>query len=425
MENYKMAEKMSNVHSDIRGPLFVEAMKMQEEGIPVLKLNTGNPAAFGFGLPESIKNALTGHLEEGVGYCDFQGMKKSREAICEYERKKGIKGITPEDVFIGNGVSEVVSFALPPLLNDNDEVLVPAPSYSLWGNSVYLAGGKPVFYLCDEQSEWYPDMADIRSKITPKTKALVVINPNNPTGALYPEEVLRQLAQIAREFHLILFVDEIYDRLVMDDLTHISLASLAEDIPVVTMNGLSKSHCLCGYRCGWMVISGPRHLTEEYRKGVVKLTSMRLCANTLGQMVIPAALEDMETPAAMVRPGGRIYEQRKATIEELKKIDGLSFVKNSGAFYVFPKLDIRKFQITDDKKFAKDLLYATNILLVPGSGFDWNAPDHFRIVMLPDKEVLSDAVRKIGSFLDGYNQKRVSIQSVYTHPKSFRKNNIF
>lgn len=421
MKNYKMAEKMSNVHSDIRGPLFVEAMKMQEEGIPVLKLNTGNPAAFGFGLPESIKNALTGHLEEGVGYCDFQGMKKSREAICEYERKKGIKGITPEDVFIGNGVSEVVSFALPPLLNDNDEVLVPAPSYSLWGNSVYLAGGKPVFYLCDEQSKWYPDMADIRSKITPKTKALVVINPNNPTGALYPEEVLRQLAQIAREFHLILFVDEIYDRLVMDDLAHISLASLAEDIPVVTMNGLSKSHCLCGYRCGWMVISGPRHLTEEYRKGVVKLTSMRLCANTLGQMVIPAALEDMETPAAMVRPGGRIYEQRKATIEELKKIDGLSFVKNSGAFYIFPKLDIRKFQITDDKKFARDLLYATNILLVPGSGFDWNAPDHFRIVMLPDKEVLSDAVRKIGSFLDGYNQKRVSIQSVYTHPKKLQK----
>lgn len=412
---------MSNVHSDIRGPLFVEAMKMQEEGIPVLKLNTGNPAAFGFGLPESIKNALTGHLEEGVGYCDFQGMKKSREAICEYERKKGIKGITPEDVFIGNGVSEVVSFALPPLLSDNDEVLVPAPSYSLWGNSVYLAGGKPVFYLCDEQSKWYPDMADIRSKITPKTKALVVINPNNPTGALYPEEVLRQLAQIAREFHLTLFVDEIYDRLVMDDLTHISLASLAEDIPVVTMNGLSKSHCLCGYRCGWMVISGPRHLTEEYKKGVVKLTSMRLCANTLGQMVIPAALEDMETPAAMVRPGGRIYEQRKATIEELKKIDGLSFVKNSGAFYIFPKLDIRKFQITDDKKFARDLLYATNILLVPGSGFDWNAPDHFRIVMLPDKEVLSDAVRKIGSFLDGYNQKRVSIQSVYTHPKKLQK----
>lgn len=421
MKDYKMADRMKNVHSDIRGPLFVEAMKMQEKGIPILKLNTGNPAAFGFGLPESIKNALKEHLEEGVGYCDFQGMRKSREAICEYEKQKGIKGITPEDIFIGNGVSEVVSFALSPLLNDQDEVLVPAPSYSLWGNSVYLAGGKPVFYLCDEQSQWYPDMKDIRSKITPKTKAMVVINPNNPTGALYPKEVLLQLIQIAREFQLLLFVDEIYDRLVMDGLTHISLASLAEDIPIVTMNGLSKSHCLCGYRCGWMVISGPRHMTEEYRKGIVQLTSMRLCSNTLGQMVIPAALADMETPASMVRPGGRLYEQREAAVKELEKIDGLSFVKNRGAFYVFPKLDIQKFQITDDKKFARDLLYATNILLVPGSGFDWNAPDHFRIVMLPEKEVLSEAIKRIGNFLDGYNQKRVSIHSVYTHPKKLQK----
>lgn len=278
-----------------------------------------------------------------------------------------------------------------------------------------------MFYLCDEQSQWYPDMKDIRSKITPKTKAMVVINPNNPTGALYPKEVLLQLIQIAREFQLLLFVDEIYDRLVMDGLTHISLASLAEDIPIVTMNGLSKSHCLCGYRCGWMVISGPRHMTEEYRKGIVQLTSMRLCSNTLGQMVIPAALADMETPASMVRPGGRLYEQREAAVKELEKIDGLSFVKNRGAFYVFPKLDIQKFQITDDKKFARDLLYATNILLVPGSGFDWNAPDHFRIVMLPEKEVLSEAIKRIGNFLDGYNQKRVSIHSVYTHPKKLQK----
>lgn len=421
MKDYKMAERMKHVHSDIRGPLFVEAMKMQEKGIPILKLNTGNPAAFGFGLPESIKNALTEHLEEGVGYCDFQGMRKSREAICEYERQKGIKGITPDDIFIGNGVSEVVSFALSPLLNDQDEVLVPAPSYSLWGNSVYLAGGKPVFYLCDEQSDWYPDMADIRSKITPKTKALVVINPNNPTGALYPKEILLQLIRIAREFQLLIFVDEIYDRLVMDGLTHTSLASLAEDIPIVTMNGLSKSHCLCGYRCGWMVISGPRHMTEEYRKGIVQLTSMRLCSNTLGQMVIPAALADMETPAAMVRPGGRLYEQREAAVKELEKIDGLSFVKNSGAFYMFPKLDVKKFRITDDKKFARDLLYATNILLVPGSGFDWEAPDHFRIVLLPEKEVLADAIKRIGNFLDSYNQKRVSIHSVYTHPHKLQK----
>lgn len=278
-----------------------------------------------------------------------------------------------------------------------------------------------MFYLCDEQSDWYPDMADIRSKITPKTKALVVINPNNPTGALYPKEILLQLIRIAREFQLLIFVDEIYDRLVMDGLTHTSLASLAEDIPIVTMNGLSKSHCLCGYRCGWMVISGPRHVTEEYRKGIVQLTSMRLCSNTLGQMVIPAALADMETPASMVRPGGRLYEQREAAVKELEKIDGLSFVKNSGAFYVFPKLDVKKFQITDDKKFARDLLYATNILLVPGSGFDWEAPDHFRIVLLPEKEVLSDAVKRIGNFLDSYNQKRVSIHNVYTHPHKLQK----
>lgn len=317
---------------------------------------------------------------------------------------KGIKDITPDDVFIGNGVSEVVSFALNPLLNDGDEVLVPSPSYSLWGNSVYLAGGNPVFYICDEASNWYPDIKDIRSKITNRTKALVIINPNNPTGMLYPKEVLEELIQVAREFEILLFVDEIYDRLVMDGLKHISLASLADDIPIVTMNGLSKSHCLCGYRCGWMVISGPRHLTEEYRQGIVQLTSMRLCANTLSQIIIPAALEDMDTPRSMVMPGGRIFEQREATVRELEKIDGISFVKNNSTFYIFPKLDIKKFNITNDKVFARDLLYATNILLVPGSGFDWKEPDHFRIVMLPEAEQLADAMKRMGEFLDGYKQ---------------------
>ncbi len=300
------------VHSDIRGPLYAKAMEMQAQGRDVLKLNTGNPAAFGFGLPDSIKRALEGHLEEGVGYCDFKGMPAAREAVCDYERNKGIRGITPDDVFIGNGVSEVVSFALQPLLDRGDEVLVPAPSYSIWGNSAYLASGRPVFYTCDEQSGWYPDIRDIRSKITERTRAIVVINPNNPTGVLYPKEILEEIVEAAREYGLLVFADEIYDRLVMDGLTHISLASLAEDIPVVTMNGLSKSHCLCGYRCGWMVISGPRELTEDYRQGIIQLTSLRLCANTLGQMVIPDALEDMETPASMVRPGGRIYEQREA-----------------------------------------------------------------------------------------------------------------
>lgn len=405
MENIMRSKRMEHVHSDIRGPLYVEAMQMREQGKDVLRLNTGNPATFGFGLPKSIENALKNHIDDGVGYCDFKGMPKSREAICEYEKSKGIKGITPDDVFIGNGVSEVVPFALMPLLNDGDEVLVPSPSYSLWGNSVYLAGGKPVFYVCDEQADWNPDIQDIRSKITDRTKAIVVINPNNPTGMLYSKEVLEEIVKIAREAGIMIFADEIYDRLVMDGLKHTSLASLTEDIPVVTMNGLSKSHCLCGYRCGWMVISGPRDLTEDYRQGIIQLTSMRLCSNTLAQIVIPAALEDMETPASMVRPGGRIYEQREATIRELEKIDGISFVKNNSAFYVFPKLDVKKFGITNDKVFARDLLHATNILLVPGSGFDWQEPDHFRIVMLPEAEVLADAIKRIGGFLDGYKQK--------------------
>ena len=405
MNGIKVADRMKYVHSDIRGPLFVEAMDMQARGIDILKLNTGNPATFGFKLPKSIEDALAGQEAKGLGYCDFKGMPNAREAICEYEKTKGIQGITPDDVFIGNGVSEVVNFALMPLLDDGDEVLVPSPSYSLWGNSVLLAGGNPVFYVCDEQAHWYPDINDIRSKITAKTKAIVIINPNNPTGVLYPEEILQQIVDLAREHGLIVFSDEIYDRLVMDGLQHTSTASLAPDIPVITMNGLSKSHCLCGYRCGWMVISGPRELTEGYRQGIVQLTSLRLCANTLAQLVIPAALDDMATPASMVAPGGRIFEQREACTRELAKIDGLSFVKNDAAFYLFPKLDIKKFNITNDKVFARDLLHATNILLVPGSGFDWAQPDHFRIVMLPEAEVLADAMRRMGEFLDGYKQK--------------------
>lgn len=404
MNQIKCADRMQNVHSDIRGPLFTEAMEMQDRGIEILRLNTGNPATFGFGLPQSIRDALVGQEEKGVGYCDFRGMPQAREAICAYEKGKGIQGITPEDVFIGNGVSEVVSFALMPLLNSGDEVLVPTPNYSLWSNSVYLAGGRPVFYVCDEQAHWCPDVSDIRSKITDRTKAIVLINPNNPTGVLYPREVLLQVAEIARKHKLLVFSDEIYDRLVMDGLEHTSFASLAPDLPVATMNGLSKSHCLCGYRCGWMVISGPEHLTERYRQGIVQLTSMRLCSNTLAQLVIPAALADMETPSSMVRPGGRIYEQRKATVDELEKIEGLTFVKNDASFYLFPKLDTGKFHITDDRKFAKDLLHATNILLVPGSGFDWPKPDHFRIVMLPEAEELRRAMRKMGAFLDGYKQ---------------------
>lgn len=405
MKEFNCSEKMNNIHSDIRGPLFIESLEMQKSGIDVLKLNTGNPATFGFKLPDSIKNALEGQLERGLGYCDFRGMADARESIAAYHKGKGISDLSPDDVFIGNGVSEVVSFALSPLLNPGDEVLLPTPCYSLWSNNVNLAGGNPVFYICDEEADWNPDLKDIERKITAKTKAIVIINPNNPTGMLYKREILEGIAEIARKNGLLIFSDEIYDRLVMGKKQHVSIAAIAPDLPIVTMNGLSKSHFLCGYRCGWMVISGPKNLTRDYRNGIVKLTSMRLCSNSLSQIVIPAALEDSETPASVVREGGRFFEQRKAAAEELEKIDGISFRKNDAAFYVFPKLDIKKFNITDDKKFARDLLLSTHILIVPGSGFDWQTPDHFRIVLLPEAEVLRDAMKKIGAFLDGYKQK--------------------
>ena len=401
----QLADRMESVHSDIRGPLFREALAMQKNGIDVLKLNTGNPAAFGFPLPESIRNAIEGQESRAVAYCDFQGMPEARQAIAAYHAGKGIEGLLPEDVYVGNGVSEVVNFALMPLLNPGDEVLIPTPNYSLWSNTVLLAGAKPVYYRCDEASDWNPDIADLKAKVTYKTRAMVIINPNNPTGALYSTEILLQMLQVAREHDLIVFSDEIYDRLVMDDLKHISTASLAPDLTVVTMNGLSKSHSLCGYRCGWMAISGPRQRTDAYKLGINQLTSMRLCANALAQLVIPAAIADSETPTAMIRPGGRLYEQRKATTEVLDTIDGISYVKNKAAFYLFPKLDVKKFNISSDKVFARDLLHAAKILIVPGSGFDWAEPDHFRIVMLPEAGELRSAMERMGDFLNGYRQK--------------------
>ena len=402
---FQLADRMESVHSDIRGPLFVEALAMQEKGIDVLKLNTGNPAAFGFPQPESIRRAIEAQTHRAVAYCDFQGMAEARDAIVRYETGKGVPGLRLEDIYIGNGVSEVVNFALMPLLNPGDEVLIPTPNYSLWSNTVILAGAKPVYYRCDEASDWNPDIADIRSKVTCKTRALVIINPNNPTGALYGKDILEQMLQIARENDLVVFSDEIYDRLVMDGLEHISTASLAPDLTVVTMNGLSKSHSLCGYRCGWMAISGPVDRTEIYRKGINQLTSLRLCANALAQLVIPAALADEETPAAMVRPGGRLYEQRAATLEVLDQIEGISYVKNKAAFYLFPKLDVKKFNITNDKIFARDLLRSARILIVPGSGFDWVEPDHFRIVMLPQPDELRGAMQRMGDFLKTYRQE--------------------
>ncbi len=398
------SDKLQNVHSDIRGPVFVEAMRMRKEGIDVLRLNTGNPATFDFKMPDSVRNALINNADKAVAYCDLKGMPDARESICDYHKGKGIQGITPDDVFIGNGVSELVTMALTALLNYGDEILVPAPDYSLWTNSVWIAGAKPVHYICDEQANWYPDINDIKSKITPKTKALVIINPNNPTGALYPKEVLEELVQVAREHQLVIFSDEIYDRLVMDDLEHISTATLAPDLLVCTMNGLSKSHIICGFRCGWMVVSGAKENAKDFIAGLVQLSAMRLCANALMQLVIPAALNDPDSTREMIVPGGRLYEQREATCRELAKIEGISFVKNSAAFYLFPKIDVKKFNITDDQQFAMDYLHSKNVMIIPGRGFSWKEPDHFRIVMLPEAEQIAKAMRDLGDFLKDYRQ---------------------
>ncbi len=404
MREILRSDKLANVHSDIRGPVFVEAMRMRKEGIDVLRLNTGNPATFDFKMPDSVRNALLDNADKAVAYCDLKGMPDARESICNYHKGKGIEGITPDDVFIGNGVSELVTMALTALLNYGDEILVPAPDYSLWTNSVWIAGAKPVHYICDEESNWYPDINDIKSKITPKTKALVIINPNNPTGALYPKEILEELVAVAREHQLVIFSDEIYDRLVMDDLEHISTATLAPDLLVCTMNGLSKSHIICGFRCGWMVISGAKENAKDFIAGLVQLSAMRLCANALMQLVIPAALNDPESTREMIVPGGRLYEQREATCRELEKIEGISFVKNSAAFYIFPKLDIKKFNITDDQQFAMDYLHSKNVMIIPGRGFSWDKPDHFRIVMLPEPEKIAKAMRDLGDFLKDYRQ---------------------
>ena len=405
MNSIKRSDKLQHVHSDIRGPVYFEALRMQREGIQVLRLNTGNPGAFRFQMPDSIRQALEGQLDRAVPYCDLKGMPEAREAICAYHKKKGFQDVTPDDIFIGNGVSELVPMALTALLNFGDEILIPSPDYSLWTNSAWMSGAVPVYYVCDEQANWFPDPADIRRKITSRTRAILLINPNNPTGVLYPKELLEEILEIAREHDLVVFSDEIYDRLVMDGKEHISTASLAPDLTVITTNGLSKSHIICGFRCGWMVISGPRGRADDFIDGVISLASMRLCANAVTQLVIPAALQDEASTKSMLVPGGRLYEQREVTVRELNRIPGVSVVKNDAAFYTFPRLDIRRFHITDDEKFAMDFLHAKHIMIVPGRGFGWAQPDHFRVVMLPEPEILERAVHDLGDFLSTYRQE--------------------
>lgn len=396
------SDRVALVHSDIRGPLYVEALRMQAQGIPVLKLNTGNPGSFEFTLPDSVRRALAEHVDEAVPYCDVRGMLSARQAILEYHRGRGLQGIELDDIFICNGVSEAVTMLMTALVGTGDEILVPSPCYSLWSNNTYIGGGKPVFYRCDPKNAWNPDVADMESKITSRTKAILVINPNNPTGAVYSKEILEAIADLARKHNLLLLADEIYDRLVMGEEPVINLAALAPDVPCVTFNGLSKSHIICGFRCGWMVFSGPG--LEEIKDGVMKLASMRLCGNALTQLVIPAALADSESTKAMLVPGGRIYEQSKACVEGLQKIPGVSVLPNKAAFYIFPSIDTQMYDFADDQDFAMQFLHEKKVLVIPGRGFDWHEDLRFRIVMLPKTDVISRAMDDLGDFLKGHRR---------------------
>ena len=405
MRNFKKSDKLNNVSYDVRGPVLEEAERMQEEGIRILKLNTGNPAPFGFDAPNEIVRDMIVNVRDSEGYSDSKGIFSARKAIEQYCQLKKFPNVTINDIYTGNGVSELITMCMQGLLNNGDEVLVPMPDYPLWTASVSLAGGTPVHYICDEQAEWYPDIDDIKSKITSNTKAIVIINPNNPTGALYPKELLLEIVEVARQNDLIIYSDEIYDRLVMDGLVHIPIATLAPDLFVVTLNGLSKSHRVAGFRCGWMVLSGDKSRVKGYIEGLNMLASMRLCSNVLSQQIIQTALGGYQSVDDLLLPGGRIYEQREFIYNAINDIPGLSAVKPKAAFYIFPKIDTAKFDIYDDEKFVLDFLHKHHILLVHGGGFNWQQPDHFRIVYLPKMEDLKTTADKMREFLSTYKQK--------------------
>ncbi len=405
MKVYEKSHKLDHVCYDIRGPIMEEANRMIAGGEDVLKLNIGNPAYFGFRTPEVLLDYMADKLPDTEGYSDSHGLVSTREAICEYCREKGIPNVGINDVFTGNGVSELITLSMQGLLDNGDEVLVPTPDYPLWTASVTLAGGKAVHYICDEQSNWYPDIEDMRRKVTDKTKGIVVINPNNPTGALYPREILEQIVAIAREHDLILFADEIYDRLVMDGKEHTALASLAPDLLTVSLNGLSKSHLAAGYRCGWMCLAGDKSRAKGYIEGINLLSAMRLCSNVPAQSIIAPALAHRDETKKLLVPGGRVYEQREVIYNRLRSIPGISVTKPDAAFYIFPKMDVKKFNIHDDELFALDLLKQEKILITHGGGFHWIHPDHFRIVYLPDVDLLNRACNRLAHFFAGYHQK--------------------
>ncbi len=397
---FRKSDKLADVCYDIRGPVLDKARQMEEEGQRIIKLNIGNLAVFGFDPPDEIVQDMIRNLPAAAGYTDSKGLFAPRKAIQHYTQEKGIAGVEIADVFLGNGASELIAMSMNALLNNGDEVLLPAPDYPLYTAVVSLSGGRPVHYMCDEQSDWLPDLDDIRRKITPNTKALVVINPNNPTGALYPREMLLELVEIARQHQLIVFADEIYDKTLFDGNTHTSIASLADDVLFLTFNGLSKNYRSCGYRAGWMVVSGNKRQAHDYIEGLGMLASMRLCANTPGQLAIQTALGGYQSIKDLVAPGGRLTRQRDLAYELLTQIPGVSVVKPKAALYMFPRLDPKIYPITDDQQFAFDLLAQERVLIVQGTGFNWPRPDHFRLVFLPNADDLGEAIGRIARFLD-------------------------
>lgn len=404
MRTFTKSHKLDNVLYDVRGPVADEAARMEAAGTHILKLNIGNPAPFGFRTPDEVVYDMSQQLPDTEGYSPSKGLFSARKAIMQYAQLKNIPNVSIDDIYTGNGVSELINLSLSALLDNGDEVLVPSPDYPLWTACVNLAGGTAVHYVCDEDSEWYPDIDDMRSKITDKTKAIVIINPNNPTGALYPKEVLQQIVNLAREHQLMIFSDEIYDRLVMDGLEHISIASLAPDLFCVTFSGLSKSHMIAGWRVGWMVLSGNKRLAKDYIEGLNMLANMRMCSNVPAQSVVQTALGGHQSVKDYLVPGGRIYDQRELVYNMLNDIPCITAVKPKAAFYIFPKIDVKKFNIHSDEQFALDLLHDKHILISHGGAFNWQEPDHFRVVYLPRISMLKETIGEIGDFFSTYWQ---------------------
>ena len=405
MKTVAKSAKLANVAYDIRGPVLDKARQMEDEGQKIIKLNIGNLAVFGLEPPDEIVQDMIRNLPHAAGYTDSKGLFAPRKAVVHYTQEKQVRGVTVDDVYLGNGASELIAMSMNALLDDGDEVLIPAPDYPLWTAVVGLSGGTPVHYLCDEQAGWTPDIADIRRRITPRTKGIVVINPNNPTGALYPPEVLLEIVEVARQHQLIVFADEIYDKTLYDGNVHTSIASLADDVLFITFNGLSKNYRSCGYRAGWMIVSGEKRHARDYIEGLNMLASLRLCSNTPGQLAIQTALGGYQSIKDLVAPTGRLCKQRDLAYDLLTQIPGVSVVKPKAALYMFPRLDPKVYPIDDDQQFAYELLAEEKVLIVQGTGFNWIAPDHFRLVFLPNADDLSEAIGRIERFLSNYRKR--------------------